>query len=94
MSPTGRVGDRLRGGKGLRVLFQPLHAEELREDRLFELGLLANSPANATGRDSEGRVWELLVRSHLPLSAHGLTWLALASTCGHVDDSDLTAPSR
>ncbi len=61
VSPTGRVGDRLGGGKRLRVLLQPLHAEELREDRLLELGLRANPPAIATGRVSEG-----LVRSHLP----------------------------
>jgi hypothetical protein len=52
----------LGGGKGLRVLLQPLHAEELREDRLFELGLGANPPANATGWVSKG-----LVRSHRPL---------------------------
>ena len=63
-SPTGRVGDRLGGGKGLRVLLQPLHAEELPEDRLFELGLRANPPANATGRVSKG-----IVRSHSALSA-------------------------
>src|SRR5665647_681551 len=64
VSPTWRVSDRLGGGKGLRVLLQPLHAEELREDRLFELGLQANPPATATGRVPEG-----LVRFHLPLSA-------------------------
>ena len=67
VSPTGRVGDRLGGGEGLRVLLQPLHAEELGEDRLFELGLRANPPPTASGRVSER-----LVRSHLSLSAHGL----------------------
>ena len=49
LSPTGRVRDRLGGGQGLRVLLQPLHAEELGEDRLLELGLRANPPAVGTG---------------------------------------------
>jgi hypothetical protein len=76
-APAGLIGDRLRGGKGLRVLLQPLHAEELREDGLFEVGLWPNPPANATKRVSEG-----LVRSHIPLSGHGLAGPALASTWG------------
>jgi hypothetical protein len=60
----GCVGDRLGGGKSLRVLLQPLHAEEFREDRLFELGLRANQP-----RTAPGRIWEGLARSHPSLSA-------------------------
>ena len=63
MASTGRVGDRLRSGEGLGVLLKPLHAEEFREDRLFELDLRANPRANASGW-----VWEGLVRSHIPLS--------------------------
>jgi len=50
------------------MLLQPLDAEELGKDRLFELGLRANPTPTASGR-----VWERLVRSHLSLSAHGLT---------------------
>ncbi len=58
-SPTGRGGDRLGGGQRPGVLFQPLHTEELGEDRLFELGLQANPPAIAT---RQALAW--LVRSH------------------------------
>ncbi len=36
-SPAGRVGDGLDGGEDLGVLFQPLDAEELLEDRLLQL---------------------------------------------------------
>ncbi len=61
MSAMWCGGDPLRSGKGLRVLLQPLHAEELGEDRLFGLGLLASAPADSTGRVSKGPV-----RMHLP----------------------------
>ena len=44
-SPAGRVGDPLRGGKRLGVLFEPLDAEELAQDRLFQLGLVPRPPA-------------------------------------------------
>jgi hypothetical protein len=44
-SPAGRVGDPLRGGKRLGVLFEPLDAEEFAQDRLFQLGLVPRPPA-------------------------------------------------
>ena len=56
MSATGRIGDRLGGSKRPGMLLQALHAEQLREDRLFDLGLRANPPANVAGRVREGLV--------------------------------------
>jgi len=73
---------RPRGWKVSVLDIWQIHAEELREDRLVELGLRANPRANATGWVSKG-----LVRSHVPLSAHGLT-AALDCTWGRIDDSD------
>jgi len=65
VSPVRRIGDRLGGSQRLRMLLQPLYAEELGEDRLFEPGLPADSSARATRRVPEGPV-----RGHLPRSVH------------------------
>ena len=75
MSPPGRVGHGLSGRKSLSVLLQPLHAEELREDRLFEFGLRANPWPTATRR-----VWKRLVRGHVSVSAAGSERPATAGT--------------
>ena len=52
-------GDDLGTGERARVLLQPLDAEELGENRLLEVGLRPNPPADATWRVGKG-----LVRSH------------------------------
>ena len=59
VSPTGRVGHRLGGGEGLRVLLEPLHAEQFREDGLSEFRFGPRSPSTSPWRIREG-----LVRRH------------------------------
>ena len=67
MSLARRVRDPVGGRQRLGVLLESLHAEELRDDRLFELELrTGDPPANTTGRIPEG-----LVRCHLPIWANG-----------------------
>ena len=81
-TPAGCVGDGLDGGEDLGVLFQPLDAEELLEDRLLQLRLGTSPPALATEGISTGRV-----RSHRPQSAHGPTRPTIASSWARVDDT-------
>ena len=69
------------------MLLEPLDAEELREDRLFELGLRTDPPASAAGRVPEG-----LGRCHGPISAHGLTWSPAPARWERVDDTGSASP--
>ncbi|MEO6208399.1 MAG: hypothetical protein ABIP77_10670 [Candidatus Limnocylindrales bacterium] len=62
MAPTTALRDRLGGSKGLGVLLEAFHAEELSEDRLLELGLAARL---STTRAAKAR--NVLIRLHRPL---------------------------
>ena len=72
------------------VLLQPLHAEQLGEDRFFQLGLGANPSASASGRVSEG-----LVRCHGPISPGAWPTGSPAPSPGkRVDDSGRSTTER
>ena len=59
-SSTRRAGDSLRSRQRLGVLLQPLHAEQLRTNRLVRVGSRANQPANAA-RAGLRRAWGDLI---------------------------------